>query len=104
MPSRRAPSLLALRAFEAAARRLSFTDAARELSVSQAAISRHVRALEAGFGRSLFQRLHRRVELTATGRRLANELAAGFSQIQRAVGLVAAAPVRRLRLSVEPSL
>jgi LysR family glycine cleavage system transcriptional activator len=104
MPIRRAPSLLALRAFEAAARRLSFTDAARELHVSQAAISRHVRTLEAGFGRSLFRRLHRRVELTATGQRLANELAAGFSRIQRAVQSVGAAPVHRLRISVEPSL
>jgi LysR family transcriptional regulator, glycine cleavage system transcriptional activator len=104
MPSRRAPSLLALRAFEAAARRLSFTDAARELYVSQAAISRHVRSLEAQFGRPLFRRLHRGVELTATGRRLADELAVGFSQIQRAVQSVEAAPVRRLRLSVEPSL
>jgi LysR family transcriptional regulator, glycine cleavage system transcriptional activator len=104
MSSRPAASLLALRAFEAAARRSSFTDAARELHVSQAAISRHVRTLETGFGRPLFRRLHRRVELTATGQRLADELAAGFSQIQRAVQSVEAAPVRRLRLSVEPSL
>jgi LysR family transcriptional regulator of beta-lactamase len=49
--------LLALRAFEAAARRLSFTEAARELHVSQAAISRHVRGLEKDIGRELFRRL-----------------------------------------------
>jgi LysR family transcriptional regulator, glycine cleavage system transcriptional activator len=85
MPSRRTPSLLALRAFETAARRLSFTEAARELHVSQAAISRHVRTLEADLGRPLFRRLHRHVEMTTTGRRLADELLVGFSQIQHAV-------------------
>ena len=63
MPAQRPPSLLALRAFEAAARRLSFTEAARELHVSQAAISRHVRGLEKDIGRELFRRLHRAVEI-----------------------------------------
>src|SRR5271170_2600716 len=101
MPPRRAPSLLALRAFEAAARRLSFTEAARELHVSQAAISRHVRALEADLGRPLFRRLDRRVELTSPGKRLAGELASGFSQIQRAVQSVRSVSTRRLRITVE---
>jgi LysR family transcriptional regulator, glycine cleavage system transcriptional activator len=104
MPSRRTPSLLALRAFEAAARRLSFTEAARELHVSQAAVSRHVRTLETDFGRPLFRRLHRHVELTAVGKRLAHELLVGFSQIQHAVQSVAGTSTRRLRISVEPSL
>src|ERR1700676_1307600 len=103
MPSRRTPSLLALRAFEAAARRLSFTEAARELHVSQAAISRHVRTLETDFGRPLFRRLHRHVELTTTGSRLAQELLIGFSQIQHAVQSLAGTSTRRLRVSVEPS-
>jgi LysR family glycine cleavage system transcriptional activator len=94
---------LALRAFDAAARHLSFTNAARELHVSQAAISRHVRALEEDFGRPLFRRLHRQVELTAPGKRLAGELAAGFSQIRRAVDAVRASPANRLRISVEPA-
>jgi LysR family glycine cleavage system transcriptional activator len=103
MPSRRAPSLLALRAFEVAARRLSFTEAARELHVSQAAISRHVRTLEADLGRPLFRRLHRHVELTATGKQLARELLVAFSQIQHAVQSAGGAATRRLRISVEPS-
>lgn len=103
MPVQRFPSLLALRAFEAAARRLSFTDAANELHVSQAAISRHVRGLEKDVGRELFRRLHRAVELTAAGRRLASELAAGFTRIQRAVEAVRTMPERRLRVSVEPA-
>lgn len=103
MPLPRAPSLLALRAFEAAARRLSFTEAARELHVSQAAVSRHVRALERDLGSPLFRRLHRHVELTPPGKRLAVELAAGFSQIQRAVEAARGGAARRLRVSVEPA-
>jgi LysR family glycine cleavage system transcriptional activator len=100
--SRQPTSLLALRAFEAAARHLSFTNAAHELHVSQAAVSRHVRVLEADLGRQLFRRLHRQVELTAPGKRLASELAAGFSQIWRAVEAVRDTPAQRLRISVEP--
>jgi LysR family transcriptional regulator, glycine cleavage system transcriptional activator len=101
--SSRTTSLLALRAFEAAARRLSFTDAAHELHVSQAAISRHVRVLEADLGWPLFRRLHRQVELTASGKRLARELTAGFSQIRGAVEAARSAPAERLRISVEPA-
>jgi LysR family glycine cleavage system transcriptional activator len=100
---RRHPSLLALRAFEVAARRLSFTDAARELHVSQAAISRHVRTLEREVGCQLFRRLHRAVELTAPGREFATELAAAFLRIYRSVDSVRGVKARRLRLSVEPA-
>jgi LysR family transcriptional regulator, glycine cleavage system transcriptional activator len=103
MQVRRHPSLLALRAFEAAARRLSFTGAARELHVSQAAISRHVRALEREVGCELFRRLHRAVELTAPGKEFAAELAAGFLRIYRAIDAVRGVKARRLRLSVEPA-
>jgi len=103
MPVHRSPSLLALRAFEAAARRLSFTAAAHELSVSQAAVSRHVRSLEGDIGRKLFRRLHRHVELTATGRRLASELSVGFVRIRRAVETARGVTARRLKLSVEPA-
>jgi LysR family transcriptional regulator, glycine cleavage system transcriptional activator len=103
MSSDRMPSLLALRAFESASRRLSFTEAARELHVSQAAVSRHVRLLEQELDRVLFRRLHRRVELTAPGKRLAGELATGFSQIRRAVESVRGTEARRLRIAVEPA-
>jgi LysR family transcriptional regulator, glycine cleavage system transcriptional activator len=99
----RMPSLLALRAFEAASRRMSFTEAARELHVSQAAVSRHVRALEQDLGRPLFRRLHRRVELTVPGRRLAGELAMGFAQIHHAVKSVRGMQAHRLRIAVEPA-
>ena len=102
-PTRRFPSLLALRAFEAAARRLSFTEAARELHVSQAAVSRHVRGLEQDVGRELFRRLHRAVELTKAGKHLAAELTAGFLRIQRAVEATRRVQARRLRVSCEPA-
>lgn len=100
---RRLPSLPALRAFEAAARHLSFTNAAEELHVSQAAVSRHVRSLEASLGRMLFRRLHRRVELTPAGAHLAGELTAGFLRIRRAVEVASGIVPRRLRLTVEPA-
>jgi LysR family transcriptional regulator, glycine cleavage system transcriptional activator len=103
MNSFRQPSLLALRAFEASARRLSFTEAARELHVSQAAISRHVRGLEQGLAQPLFRRLHRRVELTRAGRQLADRLAAGFQQIRTAVEAVRGRPERLLRITAEPA-
>jgi LysR family transcriptional regulator, glycine cleavage system transcriptional activator len=103
MSAPRPPSLLALRAFEACARRLSFTEAARELHVSQAAVSRHVRGLEKDVGCELFRRLHRAVELTAPGKLFAAELSASFARIQHAVEAVRSTPTRRLRVSIEPA-
>ncbi len=103
MRPHRLPSLLALRAFEATARRLSFTEAARELNVTQSAISRHVRALEADLGQNLFVRMHRAVTLTDAGRNFARELSAGFLSIHRAVAAVRGARAQRLRVSAEPA-
>jgi LysR family glycine cleavage system transcriptional activator len=59
--------LNALRAFEAAARQLSFTKAAAELNVTQAAISHQVKTLEEHLGLPLFRRLNRRLVLTEAG-------------------------------------
>ena len=61
------PPLLLLRAFEAAARASSFTAAAKELNLTQAAVSYQVRALEEHLGFSLFERMPRGVKLTAMG-------------------------------------
>ena len=61
------PSVNALVTFEAAVRLKSFTAAARELNVSQAAVSRQIRLLEDEFGQPLFRRGHRRVEPTSAG-------------------------------------
>ena len=63
----RLPPLSALRAFEAAARNLSFTRAGLELNVTQAAISYQVRRLENHFGIKLFHRLNRALALTDAG-------------------------------------
>lgn len=65
--ARSLPPLGALRAFEAAARHLSFTRAGDELHVTQAAISHQVKALEDWLGLPLFRRLHRALRLTEEG-------------------------------------
>ena len=75
------PNLSALRAFEAAARHESFVRAAEEPSLTPAAISRHVRHLEAELGQALFVRSHRAVSLTEAGTRLATRTSAAFAEI-----------------------
>ena len=67
--------------FEAAARNQSFTAAAHELSVTQPAVSRSIRQLEAALGISLFARSHRSVELTEAGEVLFQAVSAGFGRI-----------------------
>ncbi len=64
---RHIPSLSALQAFESAGRLSSFTRAARELNVSQSAVSRHIRSLEDELGVALFHRIDQRVSLTPAG-------------------------------------
>jgi LysR family glycine cleavage system transcriptional activator len=64
---RRLPSLNAIRSFDAAARHLSFTLAARELYVTQGAVSRMVQVLESELGVTLFHRVGRHLELTIAG-------------------------------------
>ena len=61
------PPLTAVRAFEAAARHLSFTRAATELHVTQSAVSHQVRTLEAWLGFPLFRRCNREIQLTGEG-------------------------------------
>jgi LysR family transcriptional regulator, glycine cleavage system transcriptional activator len=79
------PPLSALRAFEAAARLQSFSKAAEELSVTPAAISHQVHALEQDLGVSLFNRRNRAVELTASARVLLPGLTEAFAGIQTSV-------------------
>ena len=83
--ARQLPSLNALRAFEAAARHVSLTLAASEMNVSHAAVSRHIRELEAWLGVELFIRTGRGVELSAAGRTLANDLTLSFDRLADAV-------------------
>ena len=103
--ARKLPPLKALRAFEAAARHLSFTQAAAELHVTQAAISHQVKILEERLGLPLFRRLNRRLVLTEAGqiylpvlRDAFDRIAAGTSQLYKDED---SGP---LRVSVLPSL
>lgn len=104
MDWREIPSLPALRAFEAAARAGSFSAAARELNVTHAAITQHVRALETHFGTSLLNRAGKGMALTDAGTRLAADLSGGFTQIIRAVRKLAEETADSpLKLTVTPS-
>ncbi|MFO1046875.1 MAG: LysR substrate-binding domain-containing protein [Geminicoccaceae bacterium] len=87
---RRLPPLTSLVVFEAAARRLSFTRAAAELSVTQAAVSRQIHGLEQELGFALFRRLHRRIELTERGQVLADVLSQSLNLIDHTVAKVRA--------------
>ena len=79
------PPLSALRAFEAAARHMSFSKAAEELHVTPAAISHQIHALEEDLGVSLFHRLNRSIELTASAQVLLPGLTEAFAGIQASV-------------------
>jgi LysR family transcriptional regulator, glycine cleavage system transcriptional activator len=83
--SRRMPPLNSLKAFEAAARHLSFTRAAGELNVTQAAISHQVKALEETLGLALFRRVNRSLLLTDEGQSLYPDLGDAFDTIAAAV-------------------
>lgn len=83
--SRRLPPLTSLRAFEAAARLLSFTKAAAELGVSVGAVSHQIKQLEEYFAIELFKRVGRSLSLTTAGRACLPLLRAGFDQIAEAV-------------------
>ena len=78
---RRLPPLNALRSFEAGARNLSFTEAARELNVTQAAVSHQVKSLEEQLGFKLFHRLTRKLLLTEEGRQLLPVVSESFDRI-----------------------
>ena len=77
----RLPPLDPLIAFDAAARLLSFTRAAEELHLSQAAVSQQIRGLEESLGVRLFTRSHRAVQLTNEGREYQHTVAAMLKQL-----------------------
>ena len=102
--ARRLPSLNALRAFEAAARHLSFTRAAGELNVSQAAVSQQIKLLEERLGEPLFRRRHRGLELTDVGQAYLPPVRAAFDRLERATEqLFAGARTRVLSVRVSTS-
>ncbi len=103
--SRRLPSLNALRAFEAVARKLSFARAAEELFVTKAAIAQQVRLLEEEIGAPLVERSGRGLKLTEAGAAGAGPLADGFAMLARAARAMREARGRSfLVLNATPSL
>jgi LysR family transcriptional regulator, glycine cleavage system transcriptional activator len=78
------PPLTAVRAFEAAARHASFTKAADELGMTQAAVSYQIKLLEERVGAPLFLRRPRQVTLTDAGRRLAPQVSQAFETLSAA--------------------
>ena len=81
----RLPPLTALRAFEAAARHMSFAKAAEELYVTPAALSYQIKNLETDLDQPLFRRLNRAVELTEAGKALAPGVTEAFESLRAAV-------------------
>lgn len=96
--------LTSLRSFEAAGRLESFTLAAEELFVSQAAVSRQVKELETTVGRPLFERRHRSVRLTPAGRALLDVLTRAFDAIDAGLSEIGGGRGGALlEISAEPS-
>jgi len=84
METNNLPPLNALRAFEAAARRGSFVDAAADLNVTHWAVGKQVRLLEDWLGVPLFERRARGVVLTDQGAELLDDVSAAFSRLSQA--------------------
>ncbi|WP_324754275.1 LysR family transcriptional regulator [Roseovarius sp. Pro17] len=85
------PPLSCFRAFEATARHLSFTLAAKEMNVTQSAVSQQVRTLENRLGQPLFDRKTKRLTLTDAGRRLVPFAASAIAELIRGTEMFAAA-------------
>ena len=101
--TRRLPPLNALKAFEAAARQLSFSAAAAELFVTQGAVSRQIKALEDYYGVPLFRREHRQVALTEPGRLLLPAASEALDRIALASERLLGAG-RDLKVKVTPTI
>ncbi|NKF50135.1 transcriptional regulator GcvA [Shewanella sp. WXL01] len=102
--SRRLPPLNAVKAFEAAARHLSFTRAAEELFVTQAAVSHQIKALEDFLGLKLFRRKNRSLLLTEEGQSYFLDIKDIFVQLGEATDrLLARSAVGSLTVSMSPS-
>jgi len=102
--SRRLPPLKSVRAFEAAARRLSFNGAAEELFVTPSAISHQVKSLEGFLGVTLFRRARRQVQLTIAGERYLASVSHALDEIDLATRrLLASSNSGAVNISVAPA-
>jgi LysR family glycine cleavage system transcriptional activator len=101
---RHLPSLDALVFFEAAARHNSFTRAAGELYVTQAAVSKRIRELEARLGIELFHRDGRRLSLTDSGRSFYHRVSMAMEYLDDACALAAEAQVETIRIAANSAV
>nr|WIE91256.1 LysR family transcriptional regulator [Mesorhizobium sp. WSM4875] len=100
---RRLPSLRAVHYFESAARNLSFTRAADELNVTQAAVSHQIRYLEEELGVKLFTRTHQRIDLTPEGVHLLETATDVLDKLGDTLASIAVqSPYDRLHIGVTP--
>jgi LysR family glycine cleavage system transcriptional activator len=90
--ARKLPPLNSLKSFESSGRLLSFTLAAQELNVTQAAISHQIKVIEDFLGVSLFYRLPRKLALTDQGKALLPEVIDAFDTLASAIGTVSKDP------------
>ncbi|MBI1391590.1 MAG: transcriptional regulator GcvA [Alphaproteobacteria bacterium] len=99
------PPLNALRAFEAAARHMSFTKASEELNVTPGAISQQIKGLEDFIGAKVFRRTRRALLLTDNGQAALPLLRDAFSKLEEASRVLSApGDAKRLNVSVAPSI
>lgn len=96
--------LASIRVFEAAARLKSFTRAAEELGMTQAAVSWQIKALEGRLGQSLFRRLPREVQPTEGGERLSSAATEAMTLLRRAVSDLTEADEHVLSITTLASL
>ncbi len=100
----RLPTLNGLQAFEAAARHMSFAEAAGELNLTPSAVSYQVRSLEDRLGIELFTRLNRAIALTEAGETLYPDIREAFARMRIAVDRLSAdTPENVLVVSTGPS-
>jgi len=94
--SRRLPPLNSLKSFEAAGRLLSFTRAAHELNVTQAAVSHQIKLIEGFLDVTLFVRTPRKLVLTEQGRALLPDIIEAFDKLSNAIGAVRQEPSSKM--------
>jgi len=94
--ARRLPPLNSLKSFEAAGRLLSFTRAAHELNVTQAAVSHQIKLIEGYLDLTLFVRTPRKLVLTEQGRALLPDIIEAFDKLSNAIGAVRQDPSSKM--------
>ncbi|KPC49804.1 transcriptional regulator GcvA [Amantichitinum ursilacus] len=102
--ARRLPPLNALRMFEVAARLTSFTQAAQELHVTNAAVSHQIKQLEEFLGLQLFERRNNQLSLTMAGESYLPRVREAFRALQQATDALLDDKTTTLRVAVPPAL